>query len=183
MKDVFEIKPLTECTVEQACEYLAFGWEPLDEDFEILVDRDKERLKARTEENIDSYIDGLAKGVAKLKILLKNKVDLFSENKKIFLLIDFLKLKKAVEITEKESICPIIKENNYTTPYLTLLNTMIEKEYVTESNQPLADNLKEDIKKEGEAMGVKISNRMAESMATILRPLEAQKGGLKKAKH
>lgn len=70
----------------------------------------------------------------------------------------------------------------YTTPYLTLLNTMIKKGYVAEDKQPLADNLKEDIKKEAESANIEISDRIAGSMATILRLPEKQKGGLKKTK-
>lgn len=69
---------------------------------------------------------------------------------------------------------------SYTTPYLELINIMLRKRYVTKDNSPLADNLKEDIKKEAQAIGIKISDRLAASMATILRPPELQKGGYKK---
>lgn len=70
----------------------------------------------------------------------------------------------------------------YTTPYLTLLNTMIKKGYVSKDNQPLADNLKEDIKKEAKLANIEISDRIAASMATILRLPEMKKGGCKKMK-
>lgn len=78
---------------------------------------------------------------------------------------------------EKQYKAPAV---SYTTPYLELINIMLQKGYVTKDNSPLADNLKEDIKKEAEAAGINVSNRMAASMATILRSPELQKGGYKK---
>lgn len=78
---------------------------------------------------------------------------------------------------EKQYEAPAV---SYTTPYLELINIMLRKGYVTKDNSPLADNLKEDIKKEAQAIGIKISDRLAASMATILRPPELQKGGYKK---
>ena len=86
------------------------------------------------------------------------------------------------ERMRKESETGISNTKNYRTPYLLLIDTMIEKGYLAGDEPPLAKALIEDIKKEATAANIKISDRMATSMATILRPPEAQKGGLKKIK-
>lgn len=86
--------------------------------------------------------------------------------------------KKEKHITSETTYA--LANNNYTTPYLTLINTMLQKGYVTEEEQPLADNLKEDIKKEAKKAGVEISDRLASSMATILRLPNMQRGGYRK---
>ena len=65
---------------------------------------------------------------------------------------------------------------------MTLINTMLQKGYVTADKQPLKKNLQEDIKKEAKTLNIEISDRMCEYIATILRLPEMRKGGLKKLK-
>lgn len=98
----------------------------------------------------------------------------------------FSELKEALEDAEgvtKSYASPTISENNgYTTPFLTLINTMLQKGYVSADKQPIKKNLEEDIKKEAEILNIEISNRMCGYIATILRLPEMRKGGLKKLK-
>ncbi len=244
MNDIFKPKVELFCTIEQAVEFIAFGWEPLNEEYEAILDEPRQRCCFESDAKTDiekNYITEYKKAEAKLKLLLKaglkfratvyNKIRDFDQSKiyssdgiydltesyvkslaspyKIeidencgvttidvwengsFLVtfgdveILFTDIKEILSPENQEDIATTLSApvtNGYTTPLLTLIQTMIEKGYVSQDNQPLAKNLQEDIKKEAEAANIPISKRIVESMTTILRLPETQKGGCKKMK-
>ena len=248
--DIFTPEILSECSLIQAMEYLAFGWEPLNEDYENALDNPRKRLPYFSYKEPDlwdgpelsekRYITEMKKAEAKVKILLKKEFPFYAyvyenysdddkehleKNGRTYKLLskefpyclhqynidfdedcgitvmnlskdsislarfgiisfDFQKLKEIIEDTkEPETKAATAPANSsYTTPHLTLINTMISKGYVTAENQPLAKNLQKDIEKEAKALNIKISNKLKEAMSTILRLPETHKGGLKKSK-
>lgn len=79
---MIEVKILNECTLLQACEWIAFKWEPMNNVYEQYEGRIRPRnpifdinLGDNPKPSIewDKYRDGLAKGVAALKIALCQK--------------------------------------------------------------------------------------------------------------
>ena len=79
---MIEVKILNECTLLQACEWIAFKWEPMNNVYEQYEGRIRPRnpifdinIGDNPKPSIewDKYRDGLAKGVAALKIALCQK--------------------------------------------------------------------------------------------------------------
>lgn len=70
--------------------------------------------------------------------------------------------------------------DEYTTPYLEITKKVIKKAHLSDTNQGKKESLVADIKKEMELLGLPISNSLANSLATIIRKPESQKGGWKK---
>lgn len=244
--NIFAPEILSECSLIQAMEYLAFGWEPLNEDYENALDEPRKRwpyfsykepdLWDAPESSEKRYITEMKKAEAKVKILLKEEfpfyakvykdysgddkkyleksghtykllskefpycsykidfredlsatvIDLRKDNTLLarfgIIYFDFKKLKEIIEDAKEAKAATAPANSSYTTPLLTLINTMINKGYVTAENQPLAKNLQKDIEKEAKALNLEISNKLKEAISTILRAPETHKGGLKKSK-
>lgn len=246
--NIFAPEILSECSLIQAMEYLAFGWEPLNEDYENALDEPRKRwpyfsykepdLWDEPESSEKRYITEMKKAEAKVKILLKKEFPFYAyvyknysdddkehleKNGHIYKLLskefpyclhqynidfkedcgitvidlsednitlarfgkiyfDFKKLKEIIEDAKETKAVTAPANNSYTTPLLTLINTMINKGYVTAENQPLAKNLQKDIEKEAKTLNLEISKKLKEAISTILRAPETHKGGLKKSK-
>lgn len=68
----------------------------------------------------------------------------------------------------------------YTSPFVQLQIDALKHFDIDPDNPPLKKTVASWLQKEADARGIELSGRMLESLATSIRPLEAQKGGNKK---
>lgn len=81
-------------------------------------------------------------------------------------------------IENKNNIDIVKATDEYSTPYLDIINSLINEGIISKTNQGKAESLKAMIMERGKS--INISERLATAMATIMRLPESQKGGAKK---
>lgn len=251
MNNIFQPKIKLCCSIIEAMEYLAFNWDPIEEEYEAILDKPRKRweyfppndrflfhdnnVEPKTEEE-NVYLRKMSEASAKLKILLKNGLPFYADVSRFsddfdlnsvfvkegsyFKLIEnilpkkiifkrYLKLKMHLRYPNNHFVsfdnvsfrfselkemlsCRTLKEDNvkeqhnpiinYTTPYLDIINEIIQEQKISYENQILKKELEYEIKKKAENKNFHVSERIVNVMATILRLPEMQKGGVKKTK-
>ena len=71
----------------------------------------------------------------------------------------------------------IVQKRKYTTPYLDIIDELITEEFYTNDQFQKKESLVDEIMIRMKKKGIRDSRSIAEKMATILRPIDKQKGG------
>jgi hypothetical protein len=75
---------------------------------------------------------------------------------------------------------PSSEADYYVSPFVQLQLDALRHFNIDADNPPLKKQITDWLEKEAAARGIELSGRMLESLATSIRPPEAQKGGNKK---